>query len=127
MRKTQKILHDKRLLLLAGISLLLAGCLLIDGRWQLAGGHEPPASSHAPPVMDTPAVPGGLDLAQVYALTSSGRGRTEFSYLYGDAGNFTLAVHETITLAWEDAPAGADRYDFLWDYYFAMHSHLFQV
>ena len=40
-------------------------------------------------------------------------GFIEFPYLNADAGNFQLQTGETITFAWEDAPADAERYDFM--------------
>jgi hypothetical protein len=36
-----------------------------------------------------------------------------FSHVSGDAGNFYLLAGETITLTWENAPAGADKYEFV--------------
>jgi hypothetical protein len=36
-----------------------------------------------------------------------------FSHISGDAGNFYLLAGETITITWENAPAGADKYEFL--------------
>ena len=36
-----------------------------------------------------------------------------FSSISGDAGNFGLLAGETITFTWENAPAGADRYEFV--------------
>ena len=51
-------------------------------------------------------------------LESSGTSETsygfiEFPYLHADAGNFQLQTGETITFAWKDAPADAERYDFM--------------
>ena len=43
--------------------------------------------------------------------TSSGF--IEFPYLHADAGNFQLQTGETITFTWKDAPADAERYDFM--------------
>jgi len=40
-------------------------------------------------------------------------GFIEFPYLNADAGNFQLQTGETITFAWKDAPADAERYDFM--------------
>jgi len=40
-------------------------------------------------------------------------GFIEFPYLHADAGNFQLQTGETITFAWKDAPADAERYDFM--------------
>ena len=40
-------------------------------------------------------------------------GFIEFPYLKADAGNFQLQTGETITFAWKDAPADAERYDFM--------------
>jgi len=40
-------------------------------------------------------------------------GFIEFSYLHADAGNFQLQTGETIPLTWKDAPAEAERYDFI--------------
>jgi hypothetical protein len=36
-----------------------------------------------------------------------------FSHLSGDAGNFALLAGETITFTWENAPTGADKYEFV--------------
>ena len=36
-----------------------------------------------------------------------------FSHISGDAGNFFLLAGETITLTWENAPTGADMYEFV--------------
>jgi hypothetical protein len=36
-----------------------------------------------------------------------------FPHISGDAGNFALLAGETITFTWENAPAGADRYEFV--------------
>lgn len=36
----------------------------------------------------------------------------DFPYLTADAGNFSLLAGETINFTWEDAPAGADKYEF---------------
>jgi hypothetical protein len=35
-----------------------------------------------------------------------------FPHLSGDAGNFALLAGETITFTWENAPTGADKYEF---------------
>jgi hypothetical protein len=35
-----------------------------------------------------------------------------FPHLTGDAGNFALLAGETITFTWENAPKGADKYEF---------------
>ena len=35
-----------------------------------------------------------------------------FPHLTGDAGNFALLAGETITFTWENAPTGADKYEF---------------
>ena len=40
-------------------------------------------------------------------------GFIEFPYLHADAGNFQLQTGETITFSWKDAPADAERYDFM--------------
>ena len=40
-------------------------------------------------------------------------GFIEFPYLHADAGNFQLQPGETITFSWKDAPADAERYDFM--------------
>ena len=40
-------------------------------------------------------------------------GFIEFPYLHADAGNFQLQTGETITFTWKDAPAEAERYDFM--------------
>jgi len=40
-------------------------------------------------------------------------GFIEFPYLHADAGNFQLQTGETITFTWKDAPADAERYDFM--------------
>ncbi len=40
-------------------------------------------------------------------------GSIEFPYLSADAGNFQLQTGETITFTWKDAPANAERYDFM--------------
>ena len=45
------------------------------------------------------------------AETSSGF--IEFPYLHADAGTFQLQTGETITFTWKDAPADAERYDFM--------------
>ncbi len=36
-----------------------------------------------------------------------------FPSITGDAGNFALQAGETITITWQNAPAGADRYEFV--------------
>jgi len=36
-----------------------------------------------------------------------------FSHLSGDAGNFSLLAGEMITFTWENAPTGADKYEFV--------------
>ena len=36
-----------------------------------------------------------------------------FPHITGDAGNFALLAGETITFTWENAPAGADKYEFV--------------
>ena len=36
-----------------------------------------------------------------------------FPYISADAGNFALLAGETITFTWENAPTGADRYEFV--------------
>ena len=36
-----------------------------------------------------------------------------FSHISGDAGNFSLLAGDTITLTWENAPSGADKYEFV--------------
>jgi hypothetical protein len=36
-----------------------------------------------------------------------------FSHLSGDAGNFSLLAGETITFTWQNAPTGADKYEFV--------------
>jgi hypothetical protein len=40
-------------------------------------------------------------------------GLIKFPFLNADAGNFQLQTGETITFTWEDAPAGAERYEFV--------------
>ena len=35
-----------------------------------------------------------------------------FPHITGDAGNFALLAGETITFTWENAPTGADKYEF---------------
>jgi|GEM_PF-3650335 len=40
-------------------------------------------------------------------------GFIEFPNLNADAGNFQLQTGETISIAWKDAPADAERYDFM--------------
>jgi hypothetical protein len=40
-------------------------------------------------------------------------GFIEFPYLHADAGKFQLQTGETITFSWKDAPADAERYDFM--------------
>jgi hypothetical protein len=39
-------------------------------------------------------------------------GQVTFPYRYADAGNFSLQAGAIITLTWEEAPLGADRYEF---------------
>jgi len=41
------------------------------------------------------------------------QGSLSFPYLVADAGNFSVQAGETITIAWRDAPAGAQRYEIL--------------
>ena len=36
-----------------------------------------------------------------------------FPHITGDAGNFALLAGETITFTWENAPTGADKYEFV--------------
>jgi hypothetical protein len=36
-----------------------------------------------------------------------------FPHISGDAGNFALLAGETITFTWENAPMGADKYEFV--------------
>jgi hypothetical protein len=36
-----------------------------------------------------------------------------FPHISGDAGNFALLAGETITFTWENAPSGADKYEFV--------------
>ena len=36
-----------------------------------------------------------------------------FPHISGDAGNFSLLAGETLTFTWENAPTGADKYEFV--------------
>jgi hypothetical protein len=51
--------------------------------------------------------------ASAPASTETSSGFIEFPYLHADAGNFQLQTGETITFTWKDAPADAERYDFM--------------
>jgi hypothetical protein len=41
-------------------------------------------------------------------------GHLNFPYLHADAGNFYLQAGEDITITWEQAPFGADAYEFIY-------------
>jgi hypothetical protein len=51
--------------------------------------------------------------ASTPASAETSSGSIEFPYLHADAGNFQLQLGETITFTWKDAPAAAERYDFM--------------
>jgi len=51
--------------------------------------------------------------ASTPASAETSSGFIEFPYLHADAGNFQLQPGETITFTWKDAPADAERYDFM--------------
>ncbi len=49
----------------------------------------------------------------VYSDAATQFGRIRYPYLHADAGNFQLEAGATITLNWEEAPAGAGLYEFI--------------
>ena len=40
-------------------------------------------------------------------------GQIEYAHLQADAGNFQLQTSANLTMVWKDAPAGAERYEFV--------------
>jgi hypothetical protein len=55
----------------------------------------------------------GVSPSQAPESSENMYGVIEFPYLHADAGNFQLQTGETITFTWKDAPADAERYDFM--------------
>ena len=70
------------------------------------------------PIVNTPAQTSEPAAAQTQTETPTPPAVTRpsslvFPHITGDAGNFALLAGETITFTWENAPTGADKYEFV--------------
>lgn len=71
----------------------------------------PPTATSVPPTT-TPLPPMATAIAPTATLLPP-VGFITFPSRFGDAGNFALQAGATITLTWQEAPPGADRYEFI--------------
>jgi hypothetical protein len=102
MNKTFTHLNAKILFLFVALLALLVACARHAPTIQIVNTptktSEPTAT---PPQTETLTPP-------IVTLPSS----LVFPHITGDAGNFALLAGETITFTWENAPTGADKYEF---------------
>ena len=70
-------------------------------------------SACAPSNLATTSTPAPTESLESSGTSETSYGFIEFPYLHADAGNFQLQTGETITFSWKDAPADAERYDFM--------------
>jgi hypothetical protein len=70
-------------------------------------------SACAPSNLATTSTPAPTEPLESSGTSETSYGFIEFPYLHADAGNFQLQTGETITFTWKDAPADAERYDFM--------------
>ena len=70
-----------------------------------------------PPEIDkltiTPAETAKPTTIAAPTVTASQPSFLSFPYISADAGKYSLLAGETITITWENAPMGADRYEFI--------------
>ena len=70
-------------------------------------------SACAPSTLATTSTPVPTEPRESSGTPETSYGFIEFPYLHADAGNLQLQTGETITFSWKDAPADAERYDFM--------------
>jgi hypothetical protein len=70
-------------------------------------------SACVPSNLATTSTPAPTEPLESSGTSETSYGFIEFPYLHADAGNFQLQTGETITFTWKDAPADAERYDFI--------------
>lgn len=103
MNKAFLHLHTRTLFSFIALSVLVVACTRTTPTVQIV---NTPTQTSEPAAIETQVeTPTPPTVTQPSSLV--------FPQITGDAGNFALLAGETITFTWENAPTGADKYEFV--------------